>query len=149
MIPRNVRNSNPGNIDAGDHWQGLMDPANLTEAQKDERFAVFESPKWGFRAMVVLLRNYRKLYGCDTVLKIVNRFAPPVENNTHAYADQVARALGVRSDQVIDVTKRTTMFTLCKAMTRVETGSWEPYWDDGQLNDGLTLAGFPSPTAEV
>lgn len=142
MIPRPVRNNNPGDLEAGDHWQGLMAPEHMTDAQKHERFAVFEAPKWGFRAMAVLLRNYSKLYGCNTAKAIVNRFAPPVENNTGAYADQVAHDLGVRLDEHLDVTNRTTMFNLCKAMTRVETGSWEPYWHDADLLDGLTLAGI-------
>lgn len=147
MIPRPARNNNPGDLEAGDHWQGLMPAAQLTDVQKHERFAVFSAPKWGFRALAVLLHNYAALYGCDTVRKIVNRFAPPTENNTNAYVDFVSHALDVWFDDHIDVTNQTTLFALCKAIATFETGSWAPYWTDEQLADGIRLAQHTGETA--
>lgn len=140
MIPRPLRNNNPGDLEAGDHWQGLMPVAQLTEQQKHERFAVFSAPEWGFRAFAVLLCNYKKLYNCNTVRKIVNRFAPPNENPTAGYAEAVAHDVGVHPDDVIDPTEGVTLFALIKSMTKFETGSWEPYWHDAQLAQGLALA---------
>jgi hypothetical protein len=149
MLPRNARNQNPGNLEAGDHWQGLLAPELMTDQQKHERFAVFSAAHWGFRALVVLLRNYKVLYGADTVRKIVSRFAPPIENPTTAYAETVAHDVGVKPDDKIDVSNPNTMFRLAKAMTKFETGSWEPYWTDRQLSDGMALAGCERPTVMV
>lgn len=146
MLPRPVRNCNPGDLEAGDHWQGLLAPELMTDVQRHERFAVFSAPHYGFRALVVLLRNYKLLYGCDTVRKIVHRFAPPNENPTTAYAESVADDVGVRPDDKIDVSNPNTMFKLAKAMTKFETGSWEPYWTDRQLSDGMAAAGCERPT---
>lgn len=142
MIPRPARNNNPGDLDGGDHWQGLMPVDRLTDQQKNERFAVFSAPEWGFRALVVLLRNYQTLYKANTVSKIIDHFAPPVENNTAAYKAFVAGECGVHIDDVIDQSQRPVMFKLAKAIAHDETGSWEPYWTDAELNKGLDLAGF-------
>jgi hypothetical protein len=145
MLPRPVRNNNPGDLEAGDHWQGLMAPELMTDVQKHERFAVFSAAHWGFRALVVLLRNYKLLYGLNTVRAIVSRFAPPVENPTTNYAETVAHALNVKPDDKIDLSNPNTMFALAKAVTKFETGSWEPYWTDRQLSDGMVLAGCERP----
>lgn len=145
MLPRTVRNQNPGDLDAGDHWQGLQAPELMLPIQQHERFAVFSSAPWGFRALVVLLRNYKLLYGADTVRKIISRFAPPNENPTTAYADTVAHDLNVKPDDKIDLSNPNTMFALAKAIARFETGSWEPYWTDRQLSDGMALAGCERP----
>lgn len=142
MTPRPVRNNNPGDLETGDHWQGLMPADRLTDAQKHERFATFESPKWGFRALVVVLRNYKMLHSADTVQKIVDRFAPPVENNTAAYVSFIADKLGVRPTAQINVTIPKVMFTLAKYITKYETGSWEPFWHDSDLTAGMALAGY-------
>lgn len=142
MIPRPVRNHNPGDLEAGDHWQGLMPVEKLTDAQKHERFAVFEAPEWGFRALVILLKNYKMLYGIDTVQKIVDRFAPPTENNTSAYVHFVADKVGVRPTAQINVAIANVMFQLAKAITQYETGSWEPFWHDRDLTAGMIRAGY-------
>jgi hypothetical protein len=142
MIPRPARNFNPGDLEGGDHWQGLMPFERMTDAQRHERFATFQSAEWGFRALVVLLRNYKLLYGLDTVRKIINRFAPPSENNTERYMNFVSLRLGVGPDDKIDVTNPDTMFKLAKSVAIDETGSWEPYWHDSQLAKGMQLAGF-------
>lgn len=141
MIPRPARNNNPFDLEAGDHWQGLMPTDRLTEQQRHERFAVFEAPEWGFRAGVVMLRNYKILYGLNTVRKVVSRLAPPNENPTNDYMNFVAHEIGVKPDDVIDITNPSTMFLLAKAVARDETGSWAPYWSDEQLLHGMRLAG--------
>jgi hypothetical protein len=119
-----------------------MPVGKLTPAQKHERFAVFESPEWGFRALVILLRNYKMLYGADTVQKIVDRYAPPNENNTSAYAHFVAEKVGVLPNVQINLTIPKIMFSLAKAITQYESGSWAPYWHDDDLRAGMALAGY-------
>ena len=48
-------------------------------------FVEFETREHGIRAWLVLMRNYRRRYGCRTIRQIVTRFAPPSENNTERY----------------------------------------------------------------
>ena len=143
MIPRSVRNFNPGNINSGEPWQGLQPRDRMNPDQRTEtRFAVFSSPEWGFGALITLLRNYKRLYSLNTVAQIIARWAPPNENDTVAYKTAVARECGVTPDQVVDANDRSFMFHLAKAITRHETGLWEPWWHDSDLNKGLDLAGY-------
>ena len=55
-LPRGLRNNNPGNIRiTKDKWQGLR------EKQEDKSFFQFTEMKWGYRALIRTLQNYRKL----------------------------------------------------------------------------------------
>lgn len=139
MTLRSVRNNNPCNIERGQPWAGQLAAKDMTEVQRAEpRFCVFKSPEWGFRAAYKLLQTYRKSYGLDTPYGIVARFAPPKENNTIAYAEVVAKALGIGINDQFPPT-RANYFALIKAMATHETGAWSPYWTDRQLIDGMSL----------
>lgn len=143
MLPRSVRNNNPGNIVKGEPWQGLMPPERMTPEQKAEgRFCVFMDAAHGFRALAILLRNYQTKYGLDTPAKIITRFAPDSENNTQAYIQAFAKGVAAAPDQSIDLTRRMKMFWACQAIATHEAGSWDKYWTNEQLADGLDLAGF-------
>lgn len=138
MAPRGVRNNNPGNIDrTGTAWQG----EDRTDAarEREPRFAVFDTPEYGFRALAKTLQTYQRKYGLLTVRAIINRWAPPVENDTGAYVNAVAKAVGVTPDRVINVTTPSIAFNLLKAIARHETGG--NFWGDEVIWDGLELAG--------
>ena len=139
-LPRGIRNHNPGNLEKGDPWQGLAD-----DQSADPRFAVFEAPEWGIRAIARLLITYRDKHGVNTVDGIVNRWAPPSENDTESYALQLARHLDVDLHEPIDVTKFETAKRLVEAIIRHENGL-QPY-DALTINEGLRLAGIRPPTA--
>ena len=95
--PRGIRNNNPGNIErSGVTWKGMA-----ADQSADSRFIVFNSPEYGIRAMARVLKNYM-VQGYDTVQKIINRWAPPIENDTGAYAKAVARHLGVDSNEELN-----------------------------------------------
>ncbi len=91
--PRGIRNRNPGNIDFNplNDWVGQL---GLEEGVANPRFARFDSPENGIRALGKLLINYRGKdgmpgvggRGIDTVLETINRWAPSTENDTQAYA---------------------------------------------------------------
>jgi hypothetical protein len=146
MIPRPVRNNNPGDLEHAKHgsdWVGLLPECDMTPAQKAEpRFCVFANPQMGFRALVILLRNYQRLYSCNTIAEIVSRFAPPVENPTAEYTDTIAYDCGVSPDAPFDLSVRENMFKCAKAIARFETGSWAPYWADQELDLGIGLTGL-------
>ena len=92
-LTRGERNNNPGNIDrTGDMWQGMSGD------QSDPRFIVFTDPQYGIRAPAKILITYQTKYGCNTIRKIINRWAPPNENNTQSYVNAVTAACGVSPD---------------------------------------------------
>lgn len=140
-IPRSVRNNNPGNLRKGASWQGMCSPLHMTPMQESEHeFCVFVAPKWGFRAMGLLLENYGH-DGLETVPKIIARFAPSTENDTAAYAAHVCELTGFGAEQSLDLADRATLSALCKAIATDETGSWLPWWKDADLAAGVALMG--------
>ncbi|WP_323162848.1 structural protein P5 [Stenotrophomonas maltophilia] len=136
--PRGVRNNNPGNIDRTDVvWQG--EDRSFAARDAEPRFCVFKSADFGFRALARVLRTYRERYGLTTVRGIIGRWAPPNENNTDAYVQQVAKAIGVKPDDAIDVRRMTHCLPLAKAIAKHENGG--DYWTEATIRAGLLLAG--------
>lgn len=137
-LPRGIRNNNPGNIEKGDPWQGLA-----KDQSGDSRFAVFESPKWGIRALARLLITYQDKHGLRTIRQIINRWAPPVENDTLAYAKAVAAQVGRDIDDPVDVHRYEHAEPIVRAIIQHENGQ-QPY-DLKTINEGLRLAGIEPP----
>jgi hypothetical protein len=116
-MSRGLRNNNPGNIrKSSTVWQGEKTPST------DTAFKQFTSMAYGYRAMLKLLQNYSKLNGCKTIRQMINRWAPPSENNTDNYIRAVCAGAGVQPDQVVDVNNRNVMCRIIAAMSRVENG---------------------------
>lgn len=135
--PRGIRNNNPGNIRKGaDAWQGLAP----LERQLDASFCVFELPEYGIRALAITLRTYQTKYGLDTIAKIINRWAPPAENDTSAYALAVAKAAGVSVIAPYSLVSVDHMRAVVTAIIQHENGQ-QPYSLDVILR-GLQLAGI-------
>lgn len=133
--PRGIRNHNPGNIRWGDNWQGL-DPNGK---EKDKNFCVFTTAVWGIRALAKLLLTYYNKHNLDTVRKIINRYAPPKENQTQAYIQSVAKQIGVYPDTHINIRDKVALMFIIKAIIRHENGIM-PYSDE-ILKQGIELAG--------
>ena len=126
---RGLRNNNPGNIRKGEDWQGLA------AEQPDEAFATFVSPEYGIRAMAKVLVNYQNLYDLNTVQKLINRWAPPSENDTASYIASIADALGVSPTTPIDV--RSALPVLIPAIIRHENGL-NPY-SSSTIQAGISM----------
>lgn len=122
---RGIRNNNPGNIRWGDEWQGLVS----RKLRTDKSFCQFTTPEYGIRAMIIILRNYQRKHGLNTISGIIKRWAPPNENNTQAYIISVAQATGVPPDQRIDTRDSRFMVKLLQAIIKHENGS-QPYGFD-------------------
>jgi hypothetical protein len=138
MAPRGVRNNNPGNIErTGVPWIG--EDRTPAARASEHRFCVFKSPEYGFRALVRVLLTYQRKYRLRTVAQMIDRWAPPVENNTGSYVREVARALGVKPGDRIDVTNYDTAFDMAKAIARHENGGH--FWPDSVIAQGVVLAG--------
>lgn len=133
MAARGIRNNNPGNIRHGDRWQGL------SAEQTDSEFCVFSQPEYGIRALCRILRTYQRKYGLRDVHSIINRFAPPVENDTESYIKSVCLKLDVTPETLIDLEEKGIMLNLLKAIIRHENGE-QPYSDEVLLQ-GIEMAG--------
>ncbi|MEG7489002.1 hypothetical protein V6D92_20185, partial [Enterobacter hormaechei] len=129
---RGIRNNNPGNLEFSktNPWVG--------QTGYDGRFAKFETPEHGIRALGRNLLSYQR-QGIDTVSDIINRWAPPSDNNnTDAYIKAVCAQLGVTADQQLDASNPDTLKALCAAIIQHENGS-QPY-SDQQLTTGVSAA---------
>lgn len=101
MQPRGLRNNNPLNIRrTATQWIGLA------PTQTDPEFYQFQTLEYGWRAAFRLLtRTYFAKYGLDTIRKIIERWAPPNENNTEAYISAVSRNTGIPPDEPLGTPK--------------------------------------------
>lgn len=147
---RGIRNNNPGNIDRSPNnkWQGRMPRDRMSVAQREEkRFEVFSTAAWGIRAMAVLLITYFDRHGCNTVEKIIDRWAPPVENNTRAYINAVADAVGVGAGDFINLHEYRRMLPLVVAIIAHENAGYR--YPAEIVEEGLRLAGVVKPNAPM
>lgn len=129
---RGLRNNNPGNIEASNQnpWVG--------QVGSDGRFAKFETPEHGIRALGKNLLSYQN-QGVDTIKEIINRWAPASDNNdTAAYISAVCKQLGVKPDQQIDASNPNTLKELCAAIINHENGG-QPYSSE-QISTGVNAA---------
>ena len=108
-----IANNNIFNIRAGRaQWLGM------TGTRKG--FVEFDTREHGIRAWLVLMRNYRRRYGCRTIRQIVTRFAPPSENQTERYIRFCCHEVMIGDTK--DITKDIEYCMLGVAMARMETG---------------------------
>lgn len=116
-MSRGLRNNNPGNI-------RLSKTAYKGEVSStDTAFKQFSQMKYGYRAMFILLHYYQRNYMDDTIRKFINRYAPPVENNTQAYIQTVCAHSGKFADERITTANEQDMTAIVSAMSLVENGT--------------------------
>jgi hypothetical protein len=131
-VTRGERNNNPGNIRrvAGVVWEG-----EAADQSGDDAFVIFTTPVYGIRAIARIMLSYAR-EGLDTVEQIIDRWAPPNENNSIAYVDAVCTECMVQPSDVIDV--QTMMPDLIKGIIQHENG--EMIYTDLQIDAGIALA---------
>ncbi|WEL56727.1 structural protein P5 [Pseudomonas kermanshahensis] len=144
-LPRGVRNCNPGNIDYNPRntWNGQL---GLEQGVANPRFARFDSPENGIRALGKLLINYRGKDGMpgvggpgiDTVRETVSRWAPGNENNTEAYIAAVTAKLGVKANDVINIKDVRTLRVVVGAIIAHECANYR--YPDVVFNEGIRRA---------
>lgn len=131
ILRRGERLNNPANIEkSANQWQGLA------PAQPDSRFASFVSPDFGIRALVKILNTYYYKYNLNTISKILNRYAPPVENDTNSYAKQVALNSGIGINTPFAFNQE-NIFKIAKAMIKHEQG--RVIYPDAVIRYGVSL----------
>ena len=132
FIPRGIRNNNPGNIKKNNvDWDGL------SEEQTDNTFFQFTDPIYGIRALTKILLTYRHKYNLKNVWAIINRYAPPSENDTEAYKNFVTKKTGLNMLEEIDNSVEAYL-PVVKAIILMENGE-QPY-DDEIILQGMNLA---------
>ncbi|MCA3719267.1 MAG: structural protein P5, partial [Brevundimonas sp.] len=123
-----------------DPWQGLA------EKQEHEQFFTFQTMAWGIRAMARVLIAYQDRHQIRTIRKIVNRYAPPSENNTLNYIAMVSNRAGFGRDEVLDLHDYRHLRAVVGAMIEMEVG--RGHVTDAQVDEGLKLAGVTPAPAE-
>ena len=93
--------------------------------------------KWGCRAAFVILKNYIQRHKLNTIVKIVNRWAPNNENNTQAYIASVVKFSLIKANEVIRFENKCQMVNLFRGMCVVENGKEVPIED---VLEGYDLA---------
>lgn len=103
------RNNNPGNLRFANQEGAIPG---------DKGFAKFETPEDGY----VALQNQIELDKGrgHTVESFINKYAPPVENNTSAYTKSVAEKAGVSPKTPL---KEVSTNLLAKEIARIESGT--------------------------
>ena len=117
-VARGWRNNNPLNIEYSprNRWRG--------QVGSDGRFAIFSSREYGYRAALVILRNYQRRYGLTTLTEIIGRWCPPSErgNDTPRYIGTVSVRGHLPVDDPLDLGNKSVVVRLLEAMTFVECG---------------------------
>lgn len=126
-LPRGIRNNNPGNIrhSTQTFWVGE------SKDQPDYSFVKFDSPEYGIRALMKILLAYYNEHGLKTIKSIIERYAPPTENDTDSYIKIVSKLSGLGAEDVIsDVTA--VLVPIAKAISLNENGypneNLPPFW---------------------
>lgn len=128
-LPRGIRLNNPGNVRKGTAvWQGAA------PVQQDTDFITFIAPEWGIRCIAKILLHDLGI-GCNTIEKIIARWAPTNENDTESYIDDVCSRSNLPQDELIV----TFDFPeIIKAIIWHENGQ-QPYSDE-TISAGISLA---------
>lgn len=133
---RGERNCNPGNIREG--YKDTTAWLGERATDDDPAFEEFRDAEHGIRALAKILLSYQRKHGLRTVRAIINRWAPPVENDTGAYVHHVAAALGVDPEDDIDLESNATMFRVVYAIIKHENG--RVVYADDVIEDGIDRA---------
>lgn len=120
--------NNPGNIRKSPiPWQGKT-------GETHNGFECFDTPEHGLRAMAKILLNYYFMYRLHTIRQIITRWAPPSENDTEAYIDDVCDRCAINPNEDIQLdphipaSEQTMLRDLIKAIVLHENGM-QPYPD--------------------
>ena len=137
--PRGIRNNNPGNLRrSANAWVGKIPYSQSTDAS----FEQFTHLHYGIRAMMRdIITDINR--GNNTIAGLITEYAPPHENNTAAYIQNVVYATGIASTSKLEVTDR-LLISLGKAIAKMENGAIaEQLITDSDYQDAIDIIGVP------
>ncbi|MCU6243309.1 hypothetical protein [Enterobacter asburiae] len=113
-----------------------FNPLNLKtkgNAGKDSSgFAKYTDEESGWGAARRQLSLYYTRDKLDTISGIINKWAPPSENDTNSYVDQISKAMGMGANEKLDLSDPAIMAKLSSYMARHEGYSnWKSGLDYG------------------
>jgi len=111
---RNVRNNNPGNLEASSWTQ--TQPGFIGS---DGRFAIFKTQQDGEKALEALLKGSK--YNQLNLQQAISKYAPSSENDTRAYIQRLT-GMGLDPNKRIAEYSPTELATLRSGITKVEGG---------------------------
>lgn len=115
---RGVRNNNPGNI------RHTPTQTWLGQVGSDGAFVVFDTLENGTRALARTLKVYYEKRNAKSIAAIIARWAPPIENNTDAYIEQVSKKIDYPANVDMDAaTFRDKLPAIMSAIARHENGA--------------------------
>lgn len=124
---RSFRNNNFGNLNFVGQEGASLEAKN---AKGEARFAKFNTPEEGFRALANQLTSYSegtsKAAGykkLNTVEDIIKLYAPQSENDTSNYVDSLSKKLGVKSNQQLDLKDPKVMTQMMRGIATIEGGN--------------------------
>lgn len=124
---RSFRNNNFGNLNYVGQEGASLEAKN---GKGEARFAKFNTPEEGFRALANQLTSYSegtsKAAGyqkLNTVQDIIKLYAPESENNTSQYVDSLSKKLGVHGDQQLDLKDPKVMTQMMRGIATIEGGN--------------------------
>lgn len=125
--------NNPCNIRISSaNWLGKITPSS------DKDFEQFNLVENGIRAATKTLCNYHRLDGLSTIQEVINRWAPPAENNTSSYVTDVCQRLSADPDQAIDFSSPDQLEGIIHAIIWHENGRVS--FTDDQIMNGVQKA---------
>lgn len=122
-----IRNNNPGNIRRSDSfsWVG--------EEETQSPFCKFKTLFLGYRALLKLLLGYLRR-GYNTIDSIINRYAPPSENNTKAYISYICKQL---HKQPTDKVNPEELYDFMRAITKMEHSTIKYSENEEAIDDSI------------
>lgn len=132
-MKRGERVNNPLNIRISEQtFNGEIKPS------ADPEFKQFADLEHGIRAGAKILLTYYRRYGLNCVREIINRWAPPSENDTGSYISHVCKRMGVGPDDTLFLDTLATLKALVVAMIYHEQGRC--VYTDKTIHAGVSRA---------
>lgn len=133
-----TRNNNPLNIRfSANQWNGKS-------GDNGSGFEQFDTADHGFRAGLKLMRNHVN-NGADTLGALINKWAPPSENDTAQYAQSVSKQTGIPVDAKLNPNDPQQMTAIAKAMAKQE--GYQGQVSDSQLQRAWSAIDDPDQLA--
>lgn len=114
-LPRGLRNNNPLNIRHSKVTYTGEIPG------PDKSFKRFAAMFWGYRAAFRVIQTYIRKYDRNTIRLIIERWAPPSENDTEAYIRNVEKLSGIHETVPFSETDE-RLIKVVAAMSEQENG---------------------------
>ena len=132
--------NNPGNVERSQGWAGMVPD---TGYGSEDRFAVFDSPQMGLRALMRDTATKIKKHGGD-LSKMINEYAPPSENPTKRYYEYVKSKVGRDKVTVNDLPR--IVQGIIEFENKPDSELSRMYLDPNVFEEALSLSKFNLPS---